>query len=636
VPVGRGGSRAEQLSPPVEDIDAGVVLRDQGLARIACEEFRARVADRFELDLERFDPSGLSNLGTLTTWADAIGGVAVAGGAPGSAALGGAEPAAVAYTLQVGRQPMEERLAVVADTLEGAARLLGRYLEGEQVPGQLFTGSAGDTERHSRTLLDLVTATGATADLLRGRRLEEAAALWVEGVELDWPLLYGQEPPRKVPLPGYPFARERCWVSPLHTGPEQGGNLHPLLHRNVSALDGICFETVFTGQEPVLTDHRVDGESVLPSAAYLEMAWSAAGVALPAGERENGWRLRDVFWLRPLTGAEAERGVRLTFEAGPSGGAGFSVRSASPGGPDGTLVHCEGTVEVGVEAVAETLDLEALRAQCDGRHFEGARYYEIFAEMGIDYGPAHQVITSVHRGAGQALAELRLPDALTSDLDRYTLHPSLVDAGLQAALALALPEGQEWAPEGTVSAEAAALPFAVDSVEVLGPVGAVTWAYLRRAEDGERGSGRADLLLCDSGGEVAVRLNGVAFRPSPRAEGESLPATRLLFTPTWSESPVPAQRRTAHVDQWTVLLCDPPQELVTGVREHLAEADCRVVTARAAGSGERYREHLAEVLRHSQELIRDHGRDRVLLQVVTPMGGERSYWAGLSGFLRTL
>src|SRR5699024_10100839 len=199
-----------------------------------------------------------------------------------------------------------------------------------------------------------------------------------------------RRPPRRtLPLPGCRFARERCWLSPLHTGPEQAGSLHPLLHRNVSALDGICFETVFTGQEPVLTDHRVDGESVLPAAAYLEMAWSAAGVALPAGERENGWRLRDVFWLRPLTGAEAERGVRLTFEAGPSGGAGFSVRSASPGGPDGTLVYCEGTVEVGVEAVAETLDLEALRAQCDGRHFEGARYYEIFAEMGIDYGPAH-------------------------------------------------------------------------------------------------------------------------------------------------------------------------------------------------------------------------------------------------------
>src|SRR5699024_11652013 len=146
--------------------------------------------------------------------------------------------------------------------------------------------------------------------------------------------------------------------------------------------------------------------------------------------------------------------------------------------------------------------------------------------MAIDYGPAHQLITSVHRGAGQALAELRLPDALSSDLDRYTLPPSLVDAGLQAALALALPEGQEWAPEGTVSAEAAALPFAVDSVEVLGPVGAVTWAYLRRAEDGERGSGRADLLLCDSGGEVAVWHTGVAFRPRHRAEGESLPAPR--------------------------------------------------------------------------------------------------------------
>src|SRR6202000_1748872 len=38
--------------------------------------------------------------------------------------------------------------------------------------------------------------------------------LWVKGWSFDWQRLYGEEKPRRLPLPTYPFARERHWVTP--------------------------------------------------------------------------------------------------------------------------------------------------------------------------------------------------------------------------------------------------------------------------------------------------------------------------------------------------------------------------------------------------------------------------------------
>jgi acyl transferase domain-containing protein len=44
--------------------------------------------------------------------------------------------------------------------------------------------------------------------------LEAAGRLWEAGVELDWPAFRAGERRRRVPLPGYPFERERHWVEP--------------------------------------------------------------------------------------------------------------------------------------------------------------------------------------------------------------------------------------------------------------------------------------------------------------------------------------------------------------------------------------------------------------------------------------
>ncbi|MCA9926054.1 MAG: hypothetical protein KC421_26965, partial [Anaerolineales bacterium] len=46
--------------------------------------------------------------------------------------------------------------------------------------------------------------------------LTTVGQLWLTGVAVDWPAFYAQESRRRIPLPTYPFERQRYWLDPPH------------------------------------------------------------------------------------------------------------------------------------------------------------------------------------------------------------------------------------------------------------------------------------------------------------------------------------------------------------------------------------------------------------------------------------
>jgi 3-oxoacyl-(acyl-carrier-protein) synthase/NADP-dependent 3-hydroxy acid dehydrogenase YdfG/acyl carrier protein len=111
----------------------------------------------------------------------------------------------VAFTLQVGRDAMEERVAfVVADRARLRARLEA-----------FANGDGGDWRRGSR-VEDRADARAAAA-LATGDAAALAAA-WADGARVDWRRWHGDAPLRRLHLPTYPFARERYWPE-LTAGP---------------------------------------------------------------------------------------------------------------------------------------------------------------------------------------------------------------------------------------------------------------------------------------------------------------------------------------------------------------------------------------------------------------------------------
>ncbi|SCD34281.1 polyketide synthase PksL, partial [Streptomyces sp. OspMP-M43] len=316
--------------------------------------------------------------------------------------------------------------------------------------------------------------------------------------------------PRRVRLPGYPFARERHWfrVPPKDgdTGIPRSAAPHPLLHAAVPGSGGLRFASTFTGKEPFLAAHRVRGTPVLPAAAQVEMV--RAAVARAAG-RETGAppavRLRTMGWARPLVVRDGPVEVRVGLTPRDGGGLAFEI---STGTAPGT-VHSSGLAETVGAGEPARLDLAGLLAACP-RERGQAQVYAEFRDRGLDYGPAMRGLRELRLGQGQLVARIVEPGADGAGDAGQVLPPSVLDAAFQASVVLLADTST--ATGGGRSAPA--LPFAFEELTVHGPCAPETWAWVRRRE----GRGPLDMFdidLCDGKGTMSVSLRGLVQRTEP-------------------------------------------------------------------------------------------------------------------------
>ncbi|QCO06161.1 hypothetical protein D3867_29965 (plasmid) [Azospirillum argentinense] len=144
----------------------------------------------------------------------------------------------IAFTLQIGRDALDLRLAIVAETPEEWLDRLRRFARGDAAADGLWSGSVLDRPAAAGE----AGSSGGGAE--RARRLIAAgdlaglADLWVrEPVKVDWRLLHAGRPPRRVSLPTYPLARQRCWAvpdpapDPVPAAAEEAGDLRFLVRR---------------------------------------------------------------------------------------------------------------------------------------------------------------------------------------------------------------------------------------------------------------------------------------------------------------------------------------------------------------------------------------------------------------------
>jgi acyl transferase domain-containing protein len=140
----------------------------------------------------------------------------------------------IAYTLQVGRDPMEERLGFAVSSLEELRDKLAAYLQRGTAPGKFYRGTVNKADAARRA--------GEGAGTPPPRGADEWLERWVQGAPLEWARLYDDAPtsPHRVPLPTYPFARDRCWVEPIKQSPPRapaaGGRRRSFDHGALSSL----------------------------------------------------------------------------------------------------------------------------------------------------------------------------------------------------------------------------------------------------------------------------------------------------------------------------------------------------------------------------------------------------------------
>ncbi|OHX19451.1 SDR family NAD(P)-dependent oxidoreductase [Chromobacterium sphagni] len=120
--------------------------------------------------------------------------------------------ASLAHTLQSGREAMEERLAAVVPDMAS----LRERLEQACAADPDLSGWSRGTASRGRDMLSLLADDQDLQQLLRkwvaGGKLPRLAELWAQGLAFDWSCLYpAGGHPRRLSLPGYPFATKRYW-----------------------------------------------------------------------------------------------------------------------------------------------------------------------------------------------------------------------------------------------------------------------------------------------------------------------------------------------------------------------------------------------------------------------------------------
>ncbi|UQA90878.1 type I polyketide synthase [Streptomyces halobius] len=338
------------------------------------------------------------------------------------------------------------------------------------------------------------------------------AALLAAGAAVDW-LTHFPRAGRVTDLPAYPWQRVRHW----HGTPQDlvlrtsGTGLldHPLLGERLPAPHPLWEGPVEPQLVPWLGDHRIGGTVLMPATGYVEMALSAGRRALnrPA-------EVRHLEISRPLPFPDwPDPGlVRLQTAVTPDDGT--LTISSNQGRGSECLPVVRAQVRSLLGSAPAPLDPEAIRARCP-RSISATDYYRTCHRVGLGVGPAFQLLRELHVGEGELLASYRYEEPG----EPYTVHPVLLDAPLQATVALV----EQWMGGGK-----GYLPSVFGSVRVWrtpSPDGIVHLRQRARTEN----EFCWDITYADEDGTVTAEIEGCRTRSSRTVDHTPLAVQRTVL-----------------------------------------------------------------------------------------------------------
>jgi acyl transferase domain-containing protein/acyl carrier protein len=336
---------------------------------------------------------------------------------------------------------------------------------------------------------------GQTIETLRRLKPEgqnaaaASVALFMAGAKIDW---RARCPDADfVPLPNYPWQREKLWTEAREARADRLGGLGDTLLGNRMGTSLPAWRTEFTeNNTPWLPDHRIDDLVVVPAAAYLE-------TFLRLHEETVGGAaavLRRVSFSQALIAQETTPTVMFA-EYDPDG---RSARLVSQGTGVSRAVHAQAFLYSHDEAAVEQRDLASIRAALP----ESPAPDELYADLagrGLNYGPRFQTITALHRGDGEVLARIEATAAFADEPLAYRMHPTLLDGCFQALIAAI----------GGGNAQPGFVPIGIQELRLNRAFPATVWCHGRVTEASPRFV-RCDFAVYDEQGIVIAEITGLS------------------------------------------------------------------------------------------------------------------------------
>jgi len=365
-----------------------------------------------------------------------------------------------------------------------------------------------------------------------------AAALYVAGHEVDWPVLSGGHG-RRVKLPTYPWQRERLWFpeSAASVADRLGRPDHPLLGMRVPGPEP-CWETGLTSAYlGYLTGHVVDNTVLFPASGFVEQGLAIHSLV---GSAKSGV-IEDLEIHRALVlSPEMQRHIRLQFEAHARE---YKIFSRPDGDSGEWTLHATGRISEASPAASKRIPLGQIRNSCH-ETIDKAAFYARLTELGLQYGEPFQRVERLWRTKGQAVSELNADTCAHGAVNGYRLHPAVLDAAIQSLVAAIETE------------HAPARPYVPVGVRRVTWYGSSSGSWWSHAQVVERGGSviEGNIVLCDEDGFVIAELLGVECRVLPSINrGPAEWSKRCTYRPEWMRADRNSEAIPCDASRWLLI-----------------------------------------------------------------------------------
>lgn len=402
----------------------------------------------------------------------------------------------------------------------------GQTLFLEISPHPILLHSIEDTLRET-------SKDGAAIASLRRHELERRCmidalgSLHAHGYELAWNRLYPYGG-TNTSLPTYPWQRDRYWLpddirSRIPSGRHHSASLatdpdaHPLLGTPLMlAVEPTLhvWENILTPSAMAhLAEYRVQGDSILPDAAYLEMI--LAGMGRLSGNVP--FTVEEIIMDRPLQfSRENERRVQTVLNEETPEQRTFRISSRETGGSSWTQ-HVSGKIQTGLGLVGTRIARDrprVIQSRCTTT-MTSMEFYAQMEKVGRSFGKGFRSVETFWVGANEGLARCYLHPDHFAGIEKFLAHPALLDACIQVLIGLHVASSKHIS--GTF------LVARLDRMRIHRPLGVDLWIHAEKHPADDHLHTTGDVFIVDAEGRVIAELNGLRIKQMESGKTAGVP-----------------------------------------------------------------------------------------------------------------
>ncbi|MDJ0517579.1 MAG: beta-ketoacyl synthase N-terminal-like domain-containing protein [Trichodesmium sp. MO_231.B1] len=267
--------------------------------------------------------------------------------------------------------------------------------------------------------------------------LSSLAKLYQLGADIDWEGFDRDYQRQRLQLPTYPFQRQRYWINKTQRSSStilSAQLSHPLLGKRIySPLPETQIESQFILDKlPLVSDHRIGGMPLVNFVVYLEMVVAAVKEVFG----KLSYHFEDVSVAQALIMPESEtRTVQLILERASCSLAeenkvSFKIFSL-PTEDDMTawIVHATGKICFENQPLVAKKHPQVFPENYPEKILS-SEFYPMIEKRGINLGKSIQLLDTVWRQDGEAIAKIKLTEISNVSND-YFFPLGTVDAWIQ-------------------------------------------------------------------------------------------------------------------------------------------------------------------------------------------------------------